>query len=296
MTTTAVLITGTSSGIGRAAAEHLLRRPGLTVYATARRTETVAGLADAGARVLPLDVTDEESMRAAVKAVEEEHGHVGVLVNNAGYGEYGTVEEVPMERVRRQFETNVFGTARMAQLVLPGMRRAGYGRIVNVGSMGGRMTFPVGGYYHATKYAIEALSDALRFEAAPFGIGVVVVEPGLIRTEFGTTASATLSASSRMSSVEYATAGAPSVPAAAQESPYAALNHVANTVMVEGYANTLLSATPDKAAAIIVRAATATRPRHRYLITPAARVLVHLRRLGGSRIFDAYLRRQFAAR
>lgn len=194
MTTTAVLITGTSSGIGRATALRLAARPDLTVYATARRPETLAPLAGAGARTLALDVTDEESMAAAVKTVEAEHGSVGVLVNNAGYGAYGTVEETDLAEVRRQFETNVFGLARLTQLALPGMRAAGHGRIVNVGSMGGRLVFPVAGYYHASKYAVEALTDALRFEAAPFGIKVSLVEPGLIRTAFGGTAARTLAA------------------------------------------------------------------------------------------------------
>ncbi len=137
--TTSVLITGTSSGIGKAAALHLARRPEFTVYASARRPETLADLSEAGARTLALDVIDENSMAAAVAAIEAEHGSVGILVNNAGYGEYGTIEETALDGVRRQFETNVFGLARMTQLVLPGMRAAGRGRIINVGSMGGRL-------------------------------------------------------------------------------------------------------------------------------------------------------------
>ena len=193
--TTAVLITGTSSGIGRATAQRLARRADLTVYATARRTEAITDLAEAGARILELDVTDEKSMRAAVEAVEADHGSVGALVNNAGYGEYGTIEETGLDGVRRQFETNVFGLARMTQLVLPGMRAAGRGRIVNVGSMGGRFVFPAGGYYHASKYAVEAITDALRFETAPFGIKVSLIEPGLIRTGFGDVAAHTLAGS-----------------------------------------------------------------------------------------------------
>src|SRR5680860_690977 len=174
---TAVLITGTSSGIGRATAQRLARRPDLTVYATARSTDSIADLEEGGARILALDVTDEESMCAAVGVVEAEHGAVGGLVNNAGYGEYGTIEETDLDAVRRQFETNVFGLARMTQLVLPGMRAASLGRVVNIGSMGGRFVFPVGGYYHASKYAVEALTDALRFEAAAFGIEVSLIEP-----------------------------------------------------------------------------------------------------------------------
>jgi NAD(P)-dependent dehydrogenase (short-subunit alcohol dehydrogenase family) len=183
----AVLITGCSSGIGRATAEHLAKH-GHTVYATARRLDSIRDLESHGCRLLELDVTDEQSMTAAVQAVEEAEGAVGVLVNNAGYSQSGAVESVPMDAVRRQFETNVFGLVRMCQLVLPGMRAQRWGRIVNLSSMGGRLVFPGGGYYHASKYAVEALSDALRFEVKGFGIGVTLIEPGLIKTEFGTAA------------------------------------------------------------------------------------------------------------
>ena len=179
----AVLITGCSTGIGRAVVEDLLRQ-GHTVWATARRLDTVTDLADRGAHVTALDVTDEASMSVAVAEVEAAHGSVGTLVNNAGFGEYGAVEEVDMDKVRAMFETNVFGLARMCQLVLPGMRRAGKGRIINIGSMGGRFTFPMGGYYHATKYAVEALTDALRMEVKSFGVDVALVEPGVTRSSF----------------------------------------------------------------------------------------------------------------
>ena len=128
-------------------------------------------------------------MRAAVEAVEAEHGAVGVLVNNAGYSQSGAIETVAMDKVRAQFETNVFGLVRLCQLVLPGMRRQRWGKIVNLSSMGGRLVFPGGGFYHATKYAVEAISDALRFEVKGFGIDVILIEPGLIRTSFGETAS-----------------------------------------------------------------------------------------------------------
>ncbi|MGH2952227.1 MAG: SDR family NAD(P)-dependent oxidoreductase, partial [Solirubrobacterales bacterium] len=187
----AVLITGCSSGIGELTARRLAGR-GLTVYATARRPESLTALAEAGCRTLALDVTDEESMRAVVTAVEEAEDAVGALVNNAGYSQSGALETLPMERIRAQFETNVFGLVRMCQLVLPAMRRAGRGRIVNLSSMGGRLTFPGGGAYHATKHAVEALSDALRFEVSAFGIRVVVIEPGLIVTRFGETAAGSI--------------------------------------------------------------------------------------------------------
>ncbi|SCK06192.1 oxidoreductase [Streptomyces sp. WMMB 322] len=273
--TKTVLITGTSSGIGRTTAERLVRRKDLTVYATARSTASLSALADAGAHTLALDVTDEASMQAAVKEVEDAHGAVDVLVNNAGYGEYGTIEETGLDGVRRQFETNVFGLSRMTQLVLPGMRAAGRGRIVNVGSMGGRLVFPVGGYYHASKYAVEAITDALRFEAAPFGVKVSLIEPGLIRTAFGATAAETMAAS------------------ATPSGPYAALRTANEKQMETSYSSNLFSATPETVARTIEHAATARRPRTRYVVTPAAKLLVHTRRLLGAGVFDAYLRMQF---
>src|SRR5918994_470381 len=183
----AVLITGCSSGIGWATADWLVN-VGWRVYATARNVEKIAPLGESGCRLLALDVTDEDSMHRAVEEVEREEGAVGALVNNAGYSQSGAVEAVTMEKVRAQFETNVFGLVRMCQLVLPGMRRQGYGRIVNVSSMGGKLTFPGGGFYHATKYSVEAISDALRFEVKGFGVDVAIIEPGLIKTHFGDTA------------------------------------------------------------------------------------------------------------
>jgi NADP-dependent 3-hydroxy acid dehydrogenase YdfG len=183
----AVLVTGCSTGIGRATAEHLASK-GWKVYATARKPESITDLEAKGCKLLALDVCDESSMQAAVSAVEQAEGAVGVLVNNAGYSQSGAVESVPLDQVRRQFETNVFGLVRMVQLVLPGMRRQGWGKIVNISSMGGKLTFPGGGFYHGTKHAVEAISDALRWEVRGFGIDVVVIEPGLIKTQFGETA------------------------------------------------------------------------------------------------------------
>lgn len=271
--TTAVLVTGASSGIGLATAQRLTQRPDLAVYATVRGTPPAA----LGSRVttLRLDVTDEDSMVAAVQQVEQAHGSVGALVNNAGYGEYGTIEETDLGRVRDQFETNVFGLARMTQLVLPGMRAAGTGRIVNVGSMGGRFVFPAGGYYHASKYAVEALTDALRFEVAGFGIKVSLIEPGLIRTGFGSVAARTLAGS------------------AVTSGPYAALSAATDRMMAKSYASNAISAPPETVAAVIDRAVTSPRPRSRYVITPAAATLVHTRRLLGGRAFDAILRLQY---
>jgi len=276
----AVLITGCSSGIGRATALRLARR-GHTVYASARRPESIADLERSGCRVLALDVTDEASMAGAVHAVETEHGAVGALVNNAGYSQSGAVESVPLDVVRRQFETNVFGLVRMCQLVLPAMRAQRAGRIVNVSSMGANFTFPGGGFYHATKYAVEAISDALRVEVAQFGIDVVLVEPGMIRTGFGEVAAGTLDSTSTATAT------------AEGGSPYDELRAAADKVMADGYRGPF-SVPADKAAAVVRRAVESPRPRSRYLITPAAKAMVGLRRFGGDRAWDAFVRRQFS--
>ncbi|MFD0383272.1 SDR family oxidoreductase [Streptomyces stramineus] len=178
------LITGCSSGIGRATAVRL-HRAGLRVVATARDPGTLEALRELGTDTRALDVTDEDSVRAAVEGVTAEHGRIDVLVNNAGYGLSGTFEETGLDRVRDQFETNVFGLVRLTQLVLPGMREHGGGTVVNVSSIFGRYAAPGGGYYHASKHAVEALSDALRLEVSGFGIRVVVVEPGPVHTAWG---------------------------------------------------------------------------------------------------------------
>ncbi len=271
----AVLITGCSTGIGRATAEHLAGR-GWTVYATARRLESIADLAGKGCKTLALDVCDETSIRTAVETVERAEGAVGVLINNAGYGQEGVFEEVPMAEVRRQFETNVFGLVRLTQLVLPGMRRQGWGKVVNLSSMGGRLTLPGGAFYHATKYAVEALSDALRFEVKNFGVDVIVIEPGPIKTQFGDTAV------DRLRSV-------------GGEGPYARFNAVLAQRIREAYEGpmAMMALGPDAVARVIEKAISATRPRSRYPVTFAARFLMRLRRLLPDRAFDAFLRTQF---
>ena len=267
-----ILVTGCSSGIGKATAQRLVGA-GHTVYATARRPETLRDLEAAGARTLALDVTQEESMAAAVEAIETEHGSVGTLVNNAGYGVYGPVEEVPINDARREFETNVFGLGRLTQLVLPAMRRAGRGRIINISSMGGRLVYPTGGWYHASKYAVEALSDALRVEVAAFGVTVVLVEPGLIRTEFESVASGGLA--------PHTASG-----------PYAQLRRKSDERMRQSY-RSRASVPPGVVAEVIRTAVEADRPRTRYVVTPAAKAQVQLRRLAGDRVWDAVMRRVY---
>jgi NADP-dependent 3-hydroxy acid dehydrogenase YdfG len=281
----AVLITGCSSGIGHATAARL-RDAGWTVYATARRPETLADLEAKGCHTLALDVTDEASMEEAVGSILDAEGAIGVLVNNAGYSQSGAVETVPMDALRRQFETNVFGLVRLTQLALPGMRAQRWGRIVNVGSMGGRLTFPGGGVYHATKYALEALSDALRFEVAGFGVAVTLLEPGLITTEFGSAATASLAATE---------VTAPSADPSADGEPYAAFNAAVGTITVGAYEGPMrrLGGGPERVAAAIERVIDRAHPPARVAITPSAHLTIGMRRLLSDRMWDAAMRRQF---
>jgi short-subunit dehydrogenase len=277
-----VLITGCSSGIGRAAAISL-HAAGLSVYATARQVDALADLARQGIHTLALDVTDEASMTEAVAAIEEAAGPVGVLVNNAGYGLYGPVEQLPMNEIRRQFETNFFGLVRLTQLVLPGMRRRGRGRILNVSSMGGRITLPGGAFYHASKYAVEAFSDALRMEVAQFGIDVVLIEPGPVKTPWNDVAAASLS-----------TASGPGG-SAADGDPYATYKAAVGASFGRSQAGLVgrFGSTSEDIAKVITQAVTARRPRARYLINPVAKSLVAMNQVLPARAYDSMLRRQY---
>jgi NAD(P)-dependent dehydrogenase (short-subunit alcohol dehydrogenase family) len=268
----AVLITGCSSGIGRATALRLAAA-GWPVYATARKPETLNALADAGCRTLALDVTDEASMIAAVAELEREHGAVGVLINNAGYGHWGPIEETPLDVARGQFETNVFGLARLTQLALPGMRRQRWGKVVNIGSMAGRLTFPGGGLYHATKHALEAISDALRFEVGGFGIDVILVQPGLIRTRFNETAVG-------------------GMPPGSANGPYGQFSREVARITASSYVSGILgklAGGPDDVAKTIEKAILAKRPKARYPVTMSAHVLMGIRALLPDRLWDAFL-------
>lgn len=191
-----VLITGASSGIGFDAARALARQ-GHSVYAAARRVALMEPLKEDGAHVVRMDVTDEESMKEVLDLVLREEGRLDVLVNNAGFGYFGAIENVPMEEARRQLEVNVFGLARLTQLVLPVMRQQGSGRIINTSSIAGKMVIFFGGWYNVTKYAVEAFSDALRMEVKPFGIDVVKIQPGSIKTDWGVIAAEHLRESSK---------------------------------------------------------------------------------------------------
>ena len=173
------IVTGGSGGIGRCTAAEL-HRAGCIVYEFSRHEKPQRGV-----RHITADMTDEGQVKAAVEEVLRREGRIDILVNNAGFGYFGAIENVPMEEARRQLEVNVFGLARLTQLVLPSMREHGFGRIVNVSSVAGRVVLPFGGWYHVSKYSVEALSDALRIEVKPFGIDVVLIEPGGIDTDWG---------------------------------------------------------------------------------------------------------------
>ena len=259
------IVTGASAGIGEAAAVELARK-GFRVYAVARRAEKMAHLADQGIVPVSADVTDDPSMVALVDQVMTETGRVDVLVNNAGYGSYGALEEVPMEEARRQFEVNVFGLARLTQLVLPHMRAQGSGRIINVSSVGGRIWEPLGAWYHATKFAVEGLSDSLRAELRPHGIDVVVIQPGAIKTE-------------------WAAISADNLREASSEPAYAEQVRIGAAVLAK--ADTVRGASPPSTVAkTIAKAATARRPKTRYATGGGARSVLFMKSLTTDRGWD----------
>ncbi len=276
--TGAVLITGCSTGIGRATALHLASR-GFPVYASARQPETLEELAERGCRTVRLDLTDESSMVDVVAAIEAEHGVVGALVNNAGYGLEGAVEELPLDELRRQFETNLFGPTRLIQLVLPGMRRRGRGRIVNLSSVGGRITTPGNAAYHASKHALEALSDGLRFELKGFGIDVVVVEPGAISSRWSETAT-----SGMRERLDPASPYAPFSEAVAQQ-----MNAIHDGWLAP------LTRSPELVARTIEQAITSEHPSTRYVVPAFARLFIEAHRVLPDRLWDALMRLMYSA-
>ncbi len=269
------LITGASSGIGEATALELARR-GFIVYGVARRVDRMAGLAAHGVRTFEMDLTDDASIVSGVERILREQGRIDVLVNNAGYGSYGALEDVPIEEARRQFEVNIFGLARLTQLVLPQMRARHSGRIVNVSSIGGKMYEPLGAWYHATKFALEGLSDSLRVELQPHGVHVVVIEPGSIRTEWGPIAAE--SAVARSGGTAYGR----------QAKQLAKVYELADRPSV--------GARPGVVAAAIARAVTAQRPRTRYAVPLGAKGILLLRRILTDRAFDWVILRAYGMR
>lgn len=264
-----VLITGASSGMGKSAAL-ILHNQGYKVYGAARRTEKMKDLEEKGMGIVPLDLTRDESIVNAVNTIMEKEGRIDILINNAGYGSYGSVEEVSIEEAKRQFEVNIFGLARITQLIIPGMRKQKYGRIVNISSMGGKIYTPFGAWYHATKHALEGWSDCLRLELKEFGIDVVVVEPGGIQTEWGNIM------------VDY-------LKETSGSGPYAgSVNKV-----IKGMENASSKLTRvDVLGREIARAATDNKPKTRYVKGYMAKPAITMRKWFGDRFFDRMLASQ----
>jgi NAD(P)-dependent dehydrogenase (short-subunit alcohol dehydrogenase family) len=271
------LITGASSGIGEATALQLAEL-GYTVYAGARRVERMSDLADRGIRTRVLDVTDDATMVALVEAIVSETGRIDVLVNNAGYGLYGALEDVPIEEARRQFEVNLFGLARLTQLVLPQMRAQRDGYVVNVSSMGGKIWEPLGSWYHASKFAVEGLSDSLRVEVAAFGIKVVIIQPGTIRSEWSGIAADQLEATSA-------------------NTPYAGQAKIIGGAL-RAVDRMQLASGPEVVAEAIAKAVQSPKPRTRYVVGGGARGILLAERILPDRGFDKFIQLgyRFAAR
>ena len=263
------LVTGASSGIGKMIAQEL-KNAGFQVYAAARRVDYMNDLKGEGIIPVSLDLTKDDSICACVERVLTAAGRVDVLVNNAGYGSYGAIEDVPLEEARRQFEVNLFGMARLIQLITPAMRAQHSGKIVNISSMGGKIWTKFGGWYHATKYAVEGLSDCLRMELAPFGIDVIVVEPGGIKTDWGIIAAQNLKKTSA-------------------NGAYAQMASKAADGMIKNYSGNMLSK-PELIARTVRKAVMKRRPRTRYLVGFGAKPMVWTHKIFGDRVFDWVIR------
>lgn len=263
------LITGASSGIGESAAI-LLHNAGFKVYGAARRLEKMKPLEEKGISTISLDITDEDSILKCVNTIQEKEGSLDVLVNNAGYGSYGSIEDVPMDEARRQFDVNIFGLARLTQLVLPGMREKGFGKIVNISSMGGKVYTPFGGWYHATKHALEGWSDCLRMEVREFGIDVVIVEPGGIKTEWGQIAADNL--------IQISGSGA-----------YAEAANKSAEGTSKMYASNRLTH-PDVIGKVILKAVTTRKPKRRYLLGMGAKPSVFIRKWFGDAVWERMIK------
>ena len=319
-----ILLTGASSGIGRETALRLARQ-GHIVYGAARRLQLLEPLRAQGVRPLQLDVTDADSCRAAVQTVVQAEGHIDVLINNAGYGHFGAVEDVPLDEARRQLDVNLFGLARLTQLVLPHMRRQHHGRIINTSSIGGHFTSYLGAWYHVSKYAVEAFSDALRMELRPHGIDVVLIEPSSIRTPWGDIAaqhlekvaqplpspsisSSSVSSSSASSSPSVSPSASyprpvfsgaiesrpsPSLPSSSSEGhtgAYLSESRRTAAFIRRLWSSSLISG-PRVVTAAISSAVNARRPRARYVPGRFGRTLILLHTLLPTRLFDYLMRR-----
>jgi NAD(P)-dependent dehydrogenase (short-subunit alcohol dehydrogenase family) len=266
------LITGASSGIGEATALQLAEL-GFIVYASARRVDRMSDLADRGIRTRSVDVCDDDSMVTLIETILADTGRIDVLVNNAGYGLYGALEDVPIDDARRQFDVNVFGLARMTQLVLPQMRAQRDGYIVNISSMGGKIWEPLGSWYHASKFAVEGLSDSLRVEVAEFGIKVVIIEPGTIRSEWSGIAADHLEATSA-------------------NTPYAGLAKLVGAGL-RAVDRLPIASGPEVVAEVIAKAVQDPKPRTRYPAGGGARGILLAERILPDRGFDRFIQMSY---
>ncbi|MFH1645833.1 MAG: oxidoreductase [Candidatus Omnitrophota bacterium] len=263
------LITGASSGIGKSTAKKLLKADYI-VYGVSRRIEKMADIKDLGANILSMDITDDASILNAVNAIINEQGRIDVLINNAGFGSYGAVEDVSVSEARYQFEVNLFGLARLTQLILPHMRKNKYGKIVNISSMGGKIYAPLGAWYHATKHALEGWSDCLRFEVKPFGIDVIIIEPGLIKTDWQNIAIKKLLESSG-------------------NTAYSELANKTASIMKKTYAAPNVSE-PELIADTILKAVTSKNPKTRYAKGYLAKPYIFFRKILPDKIYEAIVR------
>lgn len=267
-----VLITGASSGIGQKTAIEL-KTKGFIVYGAARRLEKMSDLKNIGINIISLDITDETSIKNCVDFILKKEGKIDILINNAGYGSFGAIEDVPIEEAKKQFEVNIFGLARITQLVLPSMRSNNYGKIVNIASMGGRIWTGFGGWYHATKFALEGLSASMRLEVKPFNIDVIIIEPGAIKTNWGNIASESLLKVSG-------------------EGPYKNQVQTKSKNFIKQYSSNLASE-PKLIAKCIGKAVTKRHPKTRYLIGYGAKPLVYFQKIFGDRLFDKLISKIF---
>lgn len=266
-----VLLTGASSGIGKATAKKLLD-DGLIVYGASRRIAKMTDLEELGAHIIKMDITEEENVQHVVSTIEENHGGVDVLINNAGYAVYGAVEDTNIEDARQQFEVNLFGLARLTQLVLPYMRKQGSGKIINISSMGGKVYTPLGAWYHATKHALEGWSDCLRLEVSQFGIDVVIIEPGIIQTEFGDVMSGPMMERSG-------------------DTAYGELAQRVSESTEQSY-NKGGGSPPYVIAKTVSKAVAAENPKTRYTKGSMAKLLIFMRRILSDNLFDKLLMSQ----
>ncbi|KAB2663253.1 oxidoreductase [Brucella tritici] len=265
------LVTGASSGMGKSIAKRLIK-DGYQVYVAARSVDKMADLANLGAQPLRIDVSKDEEIVAGVETILAQTGGVDVLVNNAGFGLYGPVEEIPLDEARYQFEVNMFGAARLTQLLLPAMREKKAGTIVNITSMGGKIYTVLGAWYHATKHALEGWSDSLRLEVEPFGIRVVIIEPGLIETGFGD-------------------AGQQGIAERSKNGPYEKIANGVVKSMQSSYGQNR-GTNPDVIAETVSKAIASSRPKTRYAVGAYAKPMIWIRKWLGDRIFDRMIKSQ----